>query len=76
MDRVHGSGGPHRAAVYGSTVDHGRWRPKGLPERGLRAATVSESSSAVGENEEETSGVPTMGEGGRCGAGGRPATVR
>jgi hypothetical protein len=29
----------------------------------------------VGENEEETSGVPTVGEGGRCGVGGRPATV-
>ncbi len=29
----------------------------------------------VRENEEETSGVPTVGEGGRCGAGGRPATV-
>jgi hypothetical protein len=34
------------------------------------------SSSAVWENEEETSGVPTVGEDGRCGAGGRPATVR
>jgi hypothetical protein len=31
---------------------------------------------AMGENEEETSGVPTVGEGGRCGAGGRPVTVR
>jgi hypothetical protein len=62
-------------AVYGSTVDHGRRRPKGSLECGLGAAPVSRSSPAVGENEEETSGVPTMGEGGRCGAGGRPATV-
>jgi hypothetical protein len=65
----------NRAAVYGSIMDHGRRRPKGSSERGLRAAPVSGSSSAVGENEEETSGVPTVGEGGRCGAGGRPATV-
>jgi hypothetical protein len=65
-----------RAAVYGSTVDHGGRRPKGSPERRLRPAPVSGSSPAVGENEEETSGVPTVGEGGRCGAEGRPATVR
>jgi hypothetical protein len=62
-------------AVYGSTVDHGRRRPKGSLELGLGAAPVSGSSPAVGENEEETSGVPTVDEGGRCGAGGRPATV-
>jgi hypothetical protein len=36
---------------------------------------VSGSSLAVGEKEEEASGVPTVGEGGRCGAGGRLATV-
>ncbi len=65
----------NRAAVYGSTVDHGRRRPKGSPERGLGAALVSGSSPVVGENEEDPSGVPTVGEGGRCGAGGRPATV-
>jgi hypothetical protein len=64
------------AAVHRSTVDHGRWRLKGSPERGLRAAPVSGSSLVVEENEEETSGVPTVGEGGRCGAGGRPTTVR
>jgi hypothetical protein len=29
----------------------------------------------VGENEEDPSGVPTVGEGGRCGVGGRLATV-
>jgi hypothetical protein len=65
-----------RAAVHGSTVDHGWRRPKGSPERELGAALVSGSSPAVGENEEETSGVPTVGEDGRCGAGGSPATVR
>jgi hypothetical protein len=65
----------NRTAVYGSTVDHGRRRPKGSPEHGLGAAPVSGSSPAVGENEEETSRVPTVGEGGRCSAGGRPATV-
>jgi hypothetical protein len=61
--------------VHGSMVDHGRRRPKGSSERGLRAALVSGSSPAVGEKEEEASGVPTVGEGGRCGAGGKPATV-
>jgi hypothetical protein len=65
----------NRAEVYRSTVDHGRQQSKGSPERGLGAAPVSGSSPEVGENEEETSGVPTVGEGGRCGAGGRPATV-
>jgi hypothetical protein len=64
-----------RSAVYESMVDHGQRRPKGSPELGLVAASVSGSSPAVGENEEETMGVPTVGEGGRCGAGGRPATV-
>jgi hypothetical protein len=62
-----------RAVVHGSMVDHGRQRPKGSPKRGLGAAPVSGSSPAVGENEEEASRVPTVGEGGRCGAGGRPA---
>jgi hypothetical protein len=36
---------------------------------------VSGSSPAVGEKEKEASGVPTVGEGGRCGAGGRTVTV-
>jgi hypothetical protein len=63
------------AAVHGSMVDHRR-RPKGSPERGLGAALVSRSSPAVGENEEETSGVPTVGEDERCGARGRPMMVR
>jgi hypothetical protein len=76
VDRVHGSGGPR--AGSGSRV-HGGPRagwPKGSPERGLGTAPVSGSSPAVGENEEETSGVPTVGEDVWCGAGGRPATVR
>jgi hypothetical protein len=41
----------------------------------LGAARVSGRSMAVGGNEEETLGVPTVGEGGWCGAGGRPVTV-
>jgi hypothetical protein len=61
--------------VYGSTVNHGRRWPKGSPELVLGAAPVSGSSPTVGEKEEEASGVLTVGEGGRCGAGGRPATV-
>jgi hypothetical protein len=65
----------NRAAVYRSTVDHGRLRPKGSPDHGLGVAPVSGSSPTVGENEEETSGVPTVGEGGQCSAGGRPAMV-
>jgi hypothetical protein len=63
-----------RTTVYGSTVDHGRRWPKGSPELALGATPVSGSSPAVGEKEEEASGVPTVGEGGRCGAGGRPPT--
>jgi hypothetical protein len=55
-------------AVHGSTVDHGRRWPNGSPERGLGAAPVR-------ENEEETLGVSIVSEGGRCGAGGRSATV-
>jgi hypothetical protein len=52
--------------------DHGRRRPKGSPELALGAAPVSGSLSAVGEKEEEASGVPTVGEGGWCGVEGRP----
>jgi hypothetical protein len=62
---VHGSGGPRPG---------GGSRVQGSPEHGLGAAPVSGSSSTVGEKEEEASGVPTVGEGGRCDAGGRPAT--
>jgi hypothetical protein len=75
VDRAHGSVDHGRTAIYGSTVDHGRQRLKGSPELTLGAAPVSGSSPAVGEKEEEASGVPTVGEGGRCGAGGRPAMV-
>jgi hypothetical protein len=56
-------------------VDHGRRWPKVLPELALGAAPVSGSSPAVGEKEKEASGVPTVGEGGWCGVGGRLATV-
>jgi hypothetical protein len=64
-----------RAVVHGSMVDHGRRRPNGSPERGLGALLVSGSSPVVVGNEEEACGVPTVGEGGRCGAGGTPTTV-
>jgi hypothetical protein len=64
-----------RAVVHGSMVDHGRRRPNGSPERGLGAPPVSGSSPVVVGNEEEACGVPTVGEGGWCGAGGMPATV-
>jgi hypothetical protein len=56
-------------------ADHVRRWLNGSPELALGAAPVSGSSPAVGEKEEEASGVPTVGEGGRCGAGGRPTTV-
>jgi hypothetical protein len=64
-----------RAVVHGSMVDHERRRLKGSPECGLGAAPVSGSSPAVGEKEKGASGVPIVGGGGRCGAGGSPATV-
>jgi hypothetical protein len=75
MDWAHGSVDHDRTTVYGSTVDHGRRWPKGAPGLTRGAALVSGSSPAVGEKEKEASGVPTVGEGGRCGAGGRPAMV-
>jgi hypothetical protein len=75
VDRAHSSVDHDQTVVYGSTVDHGRQWPKGSPELTLGAALVSESSPVVGGKEEEASGVPTVGEGGRCDARGRPATV-
>jgi hypothetical protein len=75
VDRAHGSVDHGRMAVYGSMVDHGRRWAKGSPELAIGAAPVSGSSPVVGEKEKEASGVPTVGEGGRCGPGGRPATV-
>jgi hypothetical protein len=74
VDRAHGSVDHDRTAVYGSMVDHGRRWPKGSPELTLDAP-VSGSLPAVGEKENEASGVPTVGEGGRCGVGGRLAMV-
>jgi hypothetical protein len=73
VDRVHDSVDHDRAVVYGSTVVHGRRWPKGSPELTLGATTVSGSSPAVREKKKEALGVPTVGEGGRCGARGRPA---
>jgi hypothetical protein len=64
-----------QAVVYGSTVNHGRWRPKGSPELALGATLVSGSSPAGGEKEKGAPGVPTVGEGGRCSVRGRPTTV-
>jgi hypothetical protein len=75
VDRVRGPVDHDRAVVYGSTVDHRRRWPKGSPELTLGGAPVSESLLAVGEKEKGAPRVPTIGEGGRCGAGGRPATV-
>jgi hypothetical protein len=75
VDRAHGSVDRGRTSVYGSMVDHGRRWPKGSLELALGAAPVSGSSPVVGEKEKDASGVPTVGEGGRCGAGGSPATV-
>jgi hypothetical protein len=75
VDRAHGSVDHSRTVVYGSMVDHGRRWPKGSPELALGSTPVGGSSPAVGEKEKEASGVPTVGEGGRCSAGGRPATV-
>jgi hypothetical protein len=59
--QVHG--GPRAAAAEGLI--------------GARARCCSDEWKLAGggEKEEEASGVPTVGEGGRCGAGGRPATV-
>ena len=71
---MHGLVDHDRAVVYGSTVDHGRRWLKGSPELMLGAAPVSGSVSAVGEKEKGAPGVPTVGEGGWCGAGGRPPT--
>jgi hypothetical protein len=66
VDRAHGSVDHSRTVVYGSMVDHGRRWPKGSPELALGSAPVGGSSPAVGEK--EASGVPTVGEGGRCSA--------
>jgi hypothetical protein len=75
VDRVHGLVDHDRAVVYGSTVDYGRRWPKGSSELVVGAAPVSGNLSAVGEKEKGAPGVPTVGEGGRCNAEGRPATV-
>jgi hypothetical protein len=48
---------------------------EGLARAHARAALVSGSSPVVGKKEKGALGVPTVGEGERCGAGGRPVTV-
>jgi hypothetical protein len=75
VDWAHSSVDHGRTTVYGSMVDHGRRWLKGSPELVVGVAPVSGRSPVVGEKEKEASGVPTVGEGGRCGAGGRPTTV-
>jgi hypothetical protein len=64
-----------QVVVHRSMVDHGRRRPKGSPERRLRAAPMSGSSLAVGEKEKGAPGVPIVGEGGRYGGGAGWATM-
>jgi hypothetical protein len=66
------SGGPR---LSGGLQVHGRRWLKGSPELVLGAAPVSARSLAVGEKEKGAPGVPTVGEGGRCSAGGKPAMV-
>jgi hypothetical protein len=72
---VHGLVDHYRAVVYGFTVDHGWQWLKGSPELTLGVTPLSGSSLAVGEKEKGAPRVPIVGEGGRCGAGGRPATM-
>jgi hypothetical protein len=76
VDQVHGPVDHDQVVVYGSTVDHGWWWLKGSPELALGAAPMSGSSPAVGEKEKGAPVVPTVGEGGRCGAGGRLAAKK
>jgi hypothetical protein len=75
VDRVHGSGGPQPGD--GLRVHGG---PRATAAEWLAGAWAQGrfgegKLTGGGDNEEETSGVPTVGEGGLCGAGGRPATV-
>jgi hypothetical protein len=75
VDRVHGSGGPQQGGVLRV---HGGPRATAAERlAGARARGRSGEGKLTGggENEEEISGVPTVGEGGLCGAGGRPAMV-
>jgi hypothetical protein len=75
VDRVHGSRGPQPG---GGLQVHGGPRATAaerLTEARARGRSGERKLAGSGGNEEETSGVPTVGEGGRCGAGGRPATV-
>jgi hypothetical protein len=71
---VHGSGGPRPGD--GSRVCGGPRAAAAERLIGARAQGYcgSGSLSVVGEKGEEASGVPTVGEGGWCGARGRSAT--
>jgi hypothetical protein len=73
---VHGFSGPR--AGGGSRVHGGPRVAAAEWHAGARAQGRFDEWKLAdgGENEEETSGVPTVSEDGRCGARGRPATVR
>jgi hypothetical protein len=43
-------------AVYGHTVDHRRWWPKGSPESGLAATPVGKTTPWVGEKRDKAMG--------------------
>jgi hypothetical protein len=72
VDQAHGSVDCGRTAVYGG--------PGPAVAEGLAGARVwgrfgEWKVAGSGEKEEEASGVPIVGEGGRCSARGRPAMV-
>jgi hypothetical protein len=48
-------------AVYGYTVDHGRWWPKGSPESGIAATPVGKTSPRAGEKKDKAMGNLTKG---------------
>jgi hypothetical protein len=75
VDRVHGSGGPRPGG--GSRIHGGPWaaaaeRLAGAQARGRSGEWKLAGGGGKGEGASE---VSTVGEGGWCGAGGRPATV-
>jgi hypothetical protein len=65
----------NRAAVYGSTVDHGRRQPKRSPECELGGHSGEWKLAGGGEKGEETFGILTGGKWGRCDDGGAPTTT-
>jgi hypothetical protein len=65
----------NRAAVYGSTVDHGRRQPKRSPECELGGHSGEWKLAGGGEKGEETFGILTGGKWGRCDDGGAPTST-